>query len=97
LIFPIECVSYQFDLYSERQSSIFYLVVIASVDVTAHSEIGDFDGQTAASGSFTHQTIAARQVAMDEVLRREIGHPVCDLGRDRVQILLLSINRIFII
>ncbi len=76
--------------------SSVYLVIIASVDVTAHSEIGDFHCQTATLGSFTHQTIAARQVAMDKVLRREIGHSVCDLRRDRVQILLLSIHFYFI-
>ena len=77
----------------ERIIGIVYLVVIAGVDIATHTEIGYFDGKASsadsASGPFSYQTIAARQIAVNEMLRRQIGHSVCNLFGNRMQIILL--------
>jgi hypothetical protein len=51
-----------------------YLIVVACVDVTAHAEVCDLDGE-----SCPHQTITTRQVTVYKALSCQVLHPSSDL------------------
>jgi len=65
-----------------------YFVVVARVDVATHSEVGDFHAEIV-----TDQAVATGQIAVDEVLRREVSHSVGDLLGDAMQIFLFEVVR----
>lgn len=58
------------------------LVVVACVDVTAHSEVRDLHGEPGA-----HQAVATCQIAVYKALSCQVLHPSSDLqsyGHQRV-------------
>ena len=62
-------------------SVLVYLVVVAGVDVARHAEVRDLHDEFGAD-----EAVPRRQVAMHEVLWRQIEHPVSDLRRDVYQV-----------
>ena len=64
-------------LHFAPRTSATCLVVVARVDVARHAEVGDLDDEPVVD-----ETVAGRQVAVDEVPRGEVLHPVGDLDSD---------------
>ena len=78
-------------------------IIVGCVDISAHPKVGNLDKKDSGTAFWSaslvkliHQAVAAGKIPMNVPLRREIGHPRCNLPSNRHQISLFNYKRVLL-